>query len=266
MLRNSSNSLTDLVTEVQSQGSIEDLTYEDRNICIDVVIPTLNEEMSIGETLDQISSALNGYEYMTLVVDGNSSDNTAKIAREKGAMVILQRNKGYGDALLTGFDYAYERLDASVIVMMDADMTYDPKDIPRLLEPILENRADMVVGNRFKGLQKGSMPFLNTFGNRLLSWIARQALDVGVYDTQCGIRAFKSVCVEKMSLASGGMPFATEMLAKAKFKGARIEEVPVVYRRRIGKSKLNPMKDGMKILGTILRLAWERLSIKWFEN
>jgi len=249
------------LVNAQSLGMIEDLACASRDMCLTIVIPALNEEIGIGATLDQIYLALNGYKYTILVVDGNSSDNTVKIAEEKGAIVIFQRNKGYGDALLTGFHYAYEHLDASVIVMMDADLTYDPEDIPELLQPILKNGADMVVGNRFKGLPKSSMPLLNRFGNKLLSWIARQALGVGMRDTQCGIRAFKSEVMEKMDLSSEGMPFATEMLARAKFEGLRIEEVPVAYRQRMGESKLNPIKDGMKILGAILRLAWEERAI-----
>jgi len=237
----------------------EDLTRAVRDSFLTIVIPTLNEESSIGETLEQVSLALKDFKYMILVVDGNSSDNTVKIAEEKGAIVIFQRSNGYGDALLTGFHYAYEQLDAEIIVMMDADLTYDPKDIPRLLDPILKNSASMVVGNRFKGLQKDSMRLVNRFGNVLLSWIARQALGIGVYDTQCGIRAFKSEIVEKLELSSKDMSFATEMLAKATFEGLRIEEVPVTYKKRLGKSKLNPIKDGMKILSTILRLALTRL-------
>jgi glycosyltransferase involved in cell wall biosynthesis len=243
-------------------GFLEDLTPVSEEICLAIVIPALNEEASIGATLDQIYLALNGYQYTILVVDGNSSDDTARIAEEKGATVIPQRNRGYGDALLTGFHYVCEHLDAKVIVMMDADLTYDPENIPELLHPILKNETDMVVGNRFEGLQNGAMPRVNRFGNKLLSWIARQALGVEIRDTQCGIRAFKPEVVRNVALSSAGMSFATEMLARAKFEGFRIEEVPVAYRPRRGESKLNPVTDGAKILGTILRLAWEDSAVR----
>jgi len=116
---------------------------------IAVVIPTLNECEAVGKVVGGVKSAMDGYEYRVLVVDGHSTDGTNEIAKDMGADVIYQRGRGYGDALKTGFFYARKRLDAKVIVMMDADLTYDPKHIPKLVAPILNDEADMVVGNRF---------------------------------------------------------------------------------------------------------------------
>jgi len=222
---------------------------------IALVIPTLNEESGLFKVLDQISYALSGYRYQVVVVDGHSTDRTVEIARERGVGVIFQRNKGYGDALLTGFQYVNECLGIDIIVMLDADLSYDPCDIPRLLEPILEDETDYVIGNRFEGLRKGAMPLLNRIGNQLLSRFADLALEIGVSDTQCGIRAFRSELLNEIDTVSEGMSFAIEMLVKAKFVGARIVEVPVNYRRRVGNTKLNPIRDGMRIFWTILRLA-----------
>jgi len=100
-----------------------------------IVIPTLNECEAVGNVLDRVKNVMAGYEYQMLVVDGHSIDGTDEIARKKGAEVVYQRGRGYGDALKTGFFYARKRLDAGVIVMIDADLSYDPKDIPELVAP-----------------------------------------------------------------------------------------------------------------------------------
>jgi len=229
-----------------------------------VVIPALNEARSIGKILDEIFDEIGSEKVKIMVVNGHSTDGTDDIARGKGALVIYQRNKGYGDALKTGFMYARKNLNAKVIVMMDADLTYDPKDIPKLVEPILRDEADLVVGNRFPHMQKGAMPLINRFGNRLLSWFARLSLRVKIHDTQCGLRAFKSELVDKIDLETEGMPLATEMLAEAKFVGARISEVSVSYRKRVGRSKLNPLRDGLRIFGTMVRLMRDTQPLLFF--
>ncbi len=229
-----------------------------------VVIPALNEAGSIGMVLDEIFDVLKDENFKVLVVDGRSTDGTDKIAKEKGAVVIYQSKIGYGNALAEGFMYAKERLNADILVMMDADLTYDAKDIPKLIKPIIANEADFVVGNRFRGMQKGSMSFVNRFGNRVLSWFVRKTLKINVHDTQCGIRAFKAELLKDINLTCEGMPFATEMLAEAKFASAKILETPVNYRPRIGKTKLNPIKDGLMIFGTILRLLRDTSPLLFF--
>jgi glycosyltransferase involved in cell wall biosynthesis len=224
---------------------------------IAIVIPTLNECKAVGKVLDGVKSVMDGYEYRVLVVDGHSIDGTDEIARDEGADVIYQQSRGYGDALKTGFFHARKRLNAKVIVMMDADLTYDPKDIPKLVAPILEDEADLVVGNRFARLQKGAMPFVNKIGNRVLSLVAKLALRLDIFDTQSGMRAFKSELLDSMNLVAVGMPLAIEMLAEARSSDARICEVPITYRPRVGKTKLNPIKDGGRILGISVRLMFD---------
>lgn len=221
-----------------------------------VVIPTLNEEEGIGLVLDNVGRALCSYNYNILVVDGRSSDNTVSIAKDKGAFVIFQRSKGYGDALRTGFAYAYNKLEADIIVMIDADGTYDPRDIPSMLGPVLENRADMTIGNRFDGMDGEAMPLINIIGNRLLSSVARLILQIDVSDTQCGLRAIQSDLARKVRTEADGMPFAIEMLARVKKAGARISEVPISYHERRGFSKLNRFEDGFSILRKIFTEAF----------
>lgn len=224
----------------------------------------MNECEAVGKVLSNIKDVMCGYEYGVLVVDGRSVDGTDEIAKGMGAEVIYQRGTGYGDALKTGFFYARKRLAADVIVMMDADYTYDPKDIPKLVAPILEDEADFVVGNRLAGLQKGAMPLVNQIGNNMLSLVAKLALGLNVYDTQSGMRAFRSKLLDSMNLVAVGMPFAMEMLAQAHSIDARMREVPVSYMPRVGKTKLNPIKDGGRILGITVRLMFDIRPLLFF--
>ena len=130
-----------------------DLTLEPHEVSeasvfpkLSIVIPALNEAESIGQVLDEIAKVFDGRDHSVVIVDGNSTDGTPEIAGKYGAIVINQRGTGYGDALLSGFVYARDELAPSLIAMMDADMTYDPKDIPVLMEPIVTGDADLVVG------------------------------------------------------------------------------------------------------------------------
>ena len=148
--------------------------------------------------------------------------------------------------------------------MMDADYTYDPQDIPKLVAPILDDEADFVVGNRFAGMQQGAMTLVNRFGNNVLSLVAKLALGLNVYDTQSGIRAFKSKLLGRLNLVAAGMPLAMEMLAQAHSADARILEVPVSYRLREGKTKLNPIKDGARIFGITVRLMFDIRPLLFF--
>lgn len=231
-----------------------------------VVIPTLNECKAVGKVVGGVKHVMADYNCTVLIIDGHSTDGTDQIAKEKGATVIYQQGKGYGNALKTGFLYARKRLDAQVLVMLDADLTYHPKHIPALVTPILKDEADMVVGDRFAGMQKGAMPLVNRFGNKTLSLVAKLALGLTVYDTQSGMRAFKSALLDSMKLEAVGMPLAMEMLAEAHSADARIREVPISYTSRVGETKLHPIKDGGRILGTTVRLMFDIRPLLFFGS
>jgi len=233
---------------------------------ITVVVPALNEEKGVGFLLDETKEAMKPFSYDLVVVDGHSIDGTRKIAEDRGAIVILQNSRGYGDALLSGFSFARRKLRADMLVMIDADESYDPKDIPRLLQPLVEGGADLVIGNRFSCMRRKSMSLRNKIGNKVLSWIARRILRISVSDTQCGLRAFRADLLDLLDLKTRGMPFAMEMLAEAKNAGARILEVPVSYRLRIGETKLNRFRDGFRILGVTLRLARDYEPLLFFGS
>ncbi len=151
-----------------------------------------------------------------------------------------------------------------MLVLMDADSSHDPRDIPAVTSPLMEGEADMVVGNRFPRMESGAMSWLNKSGNRVLSWLARGALQVSVYDTQSGFKAFSRELYSCMDLSSEGMPLSTQVLGEARRAGARIAEAPVAYRPRAGKRKLNPLRDGLNILTTILMLARDYRPLAFF--
>ncbi|MFA5364277.1 MAG: glycosyltransferase family 2 protein [Candidatus Bathyarchaeia archaeon] len=229
-----------------------------------IVIPALNESKAVGKLLDSIKEVMQSYEHKILVVDGHSTDGTDVIAKNRGAEVIYQKGKGYGNALKTGFLYAKKQLNGKILVMMDADLTYDPNDIPKLITPILENKADMIVGNRFAGMKKGAMSLVNRVGNRLLSLFAKLAFGLNVYDSQSGMRAFKSDLLDRMKLVAVGMPFAMEMLAEAIAADAKVSEAPISYSARVGETKLSPIKDGGRIIGVTVRLMFDIRPLLFF--
>ena len=232
-----------------------------------IVIPTLNEEGGIAATINSIKQNLDDkFNYKILVVDGSSTDKTVEIAKSLGAKILKQRRRGYGDALQTGFFYVDTRMDSLITVMLDADGTYEPKDIIKMAEIILNAEADFVIGNRFANMDKNAMTRLNRFGNKFLSAIARKLLKIKVTDTQCGLRAFRSDLANIFYTASSGMPFATEMLAATKSYQIKIKEIPTSYHERMGETKLTPFHDGMKIFGTIIRLLRDTRPIALFGS
>jgi len=232
-----------------------------------IVIPTLNEEYGIASTINSIKKSLAGkFSFQMLLVDGASTDKTVEIAKSLGSKVLRQRRKGYGDALQTGFYYVDTRMNSSITVMIDADGTYEPEDIPKMAEIIMKGEADFVIGDRFANMDKKAMTRLNRFGNKVLSAIARKLLKIKVSDTQCGLRAFRSDLANIFYTTASGMPFATEMLAATKSYQIKIKEIPTSYHERIGETKLTPIHDGMKILGTIIRLLRDTRPLALFGS
>lgn len=262
-----------------SSTSIQEPIELKNPVKVAIVIPALNEELGIREVLDEIHSVLDGCKVRVsdsgntaivpirpeiVVVDGGSVDNTVNVVKSHGEMLLRQRGKGYGDALVTGFRYAIDALDPGVLVMMDADGTYDAADIPRLLTPILSDELDLVLGYRLDRMQPGAMTFTNRVGNRIISRVARRLLGLRVCDTQCGLRALTPDLIGVFSGHSSGMSFATEMLVDAEQAGARIAEVSIVYRPRIGMTKLSPLHDGARIAGIILQLMRDYKPLLFF--
>lgn len=217
-----------------------------KEMMVSVIIPTLNEEKAIGKVLSEMPK---GVVNEIIVVD-SSTDDTAEIAESFGANVIFVPKKGYGRALQTGV----EKARGEVVVYMDGDCTYDPKEVYSLVQPILKGGYDVVLGSRLRGrMLPGSMSALNRFGNFVLSLIFSVLFFKVVIDTQCGFRAIKKEFLDGLSYEDYGMPYVTEQLVKLIRRGAKMSNVPVTYRPRVGATKLCAWTDGFRILKCILR-------------
>jgi len=180
---------------------------------ISVVIPTKNEEKTIGICIEKIQRVFNEHHIDgEIIIADNSTDNTPEIAKGMGAKVIALDEHGYGNAYRFGFEQA----SGDYIVMGDGDNTYDFMDIPRLLEPLKKGEADLVLGSRFKGeIKKGAMPWYHQYiGNPFLTWIFNKANKSNISDTHTGFRAFTREAYEKMrtDLRTTGMEFARRCL------------------------------------------------------
>ena len=207
---------------------------------LSVVIPTMNEEKSIGLVIDEVRVALgDSMPYEIVVVDTDSKDRTREIAKERGALVVEEPRRGYGRAYKTGF----EKADGEFIAALDADMTYPAADIPALVEMLEREQLDFITTNRFARMEKGAMGLKHRFGNWVLSTAARILFRVRLRDSQSGMWVFRRACLEKLDVRSDGMSFSEELKIEA-FKKVRAKEFPISYRPRVGEVKLQSWKDG----------------------
>lgn len=219
---------------------------------IGIIIPTLNEEKSIGHVLNDIKNLLSSFSYEIVVVDGRSSDKTVEIAKTANARVIYQKKKGYGEALFAGYVYATKELNCDILVTLDADGTYAAKDSVKIINMIMMHDADYVVGRRSVNSQ--NMTASHRFGNRVISWLIRNLLKINIHDTQCGLFAFRSYLIDNIDLRQYGWAVNTEMLTKASDLGMIISETNISYSERIGATKGNTIRGGLVNLQVILRM------------
>jgi len=222
---------------------------------VTVLLPCLNEAQSLAACIEAARTGLSaaGLAGEVLVVDNGSTDGSKNIALDSGARVVSATTPGYGSALQVGIREA----QSDIIVMADADGTYDLNRLGELVQPIIHGRADLVLGSRLEGANRGTMPLLHRFvGTPLISFLLRRvAGGLRVRDSQSGYRAFRTKETQELGLKATGMEFASEMLIGAAHHGWRIRETPIGYRRRVGESKLRTMADGWRHLQLILLLA-----------
>jgi glycosyltransferase involved in cell wall biosynthesis len=205
---------------------------------VSVVIPTHNESESIGRVLADLPAQL---VTEVLVVDSNSTDGTPEIARKMGARVFHEPLRGYGRACLTGLA---NTLNPDVVVFLDGDYSDRPGELPILLAPIIEGRADITLGSRLGGKSNpGALPWHQAFGNRLAAGLIRLLYDVKVSDLG-PFRAGRAEVLHALALDETTYGWAVEMIVKGAIAGFRIEEVPVSYHPRIGKSKISGTVKG----------------------
>jgi len=218
------------------------------DVCI--LIPTLNEAATIGQLIKDFKK--DGFSNI-LVIDGNSRDGTGQIAEAEGARVVMQSGKGKGQAMIQ----AFELIESPYVVMIDGDGTYLAREAPSLLEPILEGRADHVIGNRLENYSPGAFTKLNIVGNRLINIFFDVAYGVSLKDILSGYRAFTLDSMRELELNKTGFEIETEISVECILKAQRVEEVSITYlpRSEKGATKLNPVKDGFRIGSTIYRLV-----------
>jgi len=224
---------------------------------ISVIIPAINEEASIGRVIDDIP----GWVDETLVVDNGSTDRTVEIAEEKGARVIHQPERGYGAACLAGIDALNP--NCNIVVFLDGDYSDFPDEMNLLVDPIIENRAEMVIGSRIANASPGALTPQAIFGN----WLSCRLMKLfwGVNYTDLGpFRAIRRAALEKLNMRDRNYGWTVEMQIKAALRNIRELEIPVRYRKRGGgKSKVSGnirgvIGAGVKILAVIFRSAIEK--------
>jgi dolichol-phosphate hexosyltransferase len=222
------------------------MKFNKDEVCI--LIPTLNEAPTIGNVVREFKAL--GYNHI-LVIDGKSTDNTVKLAREAGANVRTQSGKGKGNAIIE----AFEVIEQPYILMLDGDGTYSSKDAEKMLTPLFLG-FDQVIGDRLINAEQGSFSTLNLFGNHMLNILFKIAHSRDLHDILSGYRAFTKLAVHQMNLTEKGFEIETEISVEAVRNGQRTMIVPIKYMRRPGTAtKLSPFHDGIKIVSTIYRLA-----------
>ena len=230
-----------------------------------VLIPAYNEESSIGEVISQIPKEFSHIDNVeVMVIDDGSSDKTASIAKEKGATVYsFSQNRGLAKAISHGFSKALQK-DVDVLVILDADNQYDPREISLLVDPIFQNKADIVLGDR-QVKKLDHMPFQKKIGNRMFSRVLSSLIGIKISDAQTGFRAFNREALTRLHIFST-YTYTQETLIQAKYKNLKILEVPVAFRKRDGKSRLisNIFNYGFRATSLVISTIIFYRSFKFF--
>ncbi len=215
------------------------------DICI--LIPTLNEAPTIGGIIDEFQQQ--GFTNI-LVSDGESADNTREIAKDRGARVVTGPGIGKGAAVTQAID---QHITASYVVMIDGDGTYHPSEVPRLLTPLVDDKYEHVIGNRFANMEDGAMTRLNWVGNRLFNILFTLCYQTNYTDILSGYRAFERVAIEQLSLTEDGFGIETELAAESAKAEIPTTSVPITYSPRPDGSETNlhPVRDGA-VIGCVL--------------
>ncbi|MGA2774805.1 MAG: glycosyltransferase family 2 protein [Candidatus Omnitrophota bacterium] len=212
-----------------------------------VVIPAYNEEKTISALIDKIRKQ--GLD--VVIIDDGSTDNTAKIAQDKGAVLIHnEKNQGKGAALIKGFNYVLDKgFDA--VICMDGDGQHLPEDIPSFIQAAENSSSGLFVGNRMTNLK--GMPFVRMLTNRFMSWLISLVAKQKIYDTQCGFRLIKSDVLKKVSLKASKFEIESELLIQASRFGFKIESLPIKTVYAGEKSQINPFLDTLRFINFIFK-------------
>ncbi len=219
---------------------------------LSIIIPVYNEELTVGNIIDRTKTALKqiGLKYEIIVVDDHSRDSSLHMAKKRGVRVLtlkVHMGKGYG--LRAGFAKA----KGDIIVTIDSDGSHRPEELAGVLAPVLNDRADLVIGSRYLNQKNVAARKLNAFGVRIFNFLIQLLTGTAITDSQSGYRAMKREVLAKQKLKSGGYEIESEMLVKTAKDNFRVAEVPISFEQRTyGRSGVDPMVDGAKILMSIV--------------
>jgi len=225
---------------------------------LSVVIPALNEENGIADIIERVLSIKESLaeagvsDLELIVVDDGSQDRTPEIISSYPDVVLVQHpvNKGYGAAIKTGFRQARGNL----LAFLDADGTYPPEHFPRLCRPIVEGRADLVIGSRMSG-SDSEMPLVRRIGNTIFATLVSVISNRRVTDSASGQRVLRKEVLSHLYPLPDGLNFTPVMSTRAMHEHISVVEVPINYSERVGRSKLSVVHDGMRFLNSILMTA-----------
>jgi glycosyltransferase involved in cell wall biosynthesis len=224
-----------------------------------VCIPAYNESYAIGNLIDKIKKDIE----MVVVCDDGSTDDTKKIAIDHGAIVIEHRKKlGKGEALKTLFNYT-KKSDADIMVTIDGDGQFLPEEIPNLIKPIIDDKADVVIGYRFDDVDQ--MPTYRKIGNKVLDKVTNLAADLPFRDSQGGFRAYSRKAFEKIRFSTSGFGIDAEILVNAANSGLRIveEKVTVIYDTGGKTSTKNPISHTSEVVFSLIDLIAQRHPLRF---
>lgn len=192
-----------------------------------IYLPALNESENIQQVISALPHRLEGVDFIEyLVIDDGSTDATADIARSSGAQVVRHgRNRGVGAAFHSAVQFALEH-QADILIGMDADGQFSPKDIPAMIEPIIQNRADMVMGNRFATGMPEHMPRAKYWGNQKVAQLIRYVSGQTFHDVSCGFRAYSREALLRMNIFAE-FTYTHETILALVFQGMKVEEYPI---------------------------------------
>ena len=248
-------------TQPESQGC--DSISAQIASCVDVVIPAFNEESSLPLVLGDLPKVRNIF-----VVNNDSTDQTAEVAAELGAIVPLETRRGYGSACLKGLATIRERIESGepepeIVVFLDADYSDHPQYLIKLVEPIFADEADFVLGSRLLGEREaGAMPMQSVYGNKLACFLMRFLFGIRYTDLS-PFRAIKYESLRELEMSDENFGWTIEMQIKAGRAKLRTIEIPVPYRCRVGVSKISgtimgSVRAGYKILYTIAKYGLKK--------
>jgi glycosyltransferase involved in cell wall biosynthesis len=219
---------------------------------LSIIIPVYNEESTIGNIIDRTQVVMQqiGRPYEIIVVDDHSFDKSLQIVEQHNVKILtFKHHHGKGYALRAGFSKA----NGDVIVTVDSDGSHWPEELPEVLAPVLQNKADMVIGSRYLNHKHVAARRLNAFGVRIFNKFIELLTGVAITDSQSGYRAMTLAVLKSQNLKSGGYEIESEMLVKTAKCHFRVAEVPITFQQRTyGRSGVDPIFDGFSILLSIL--------------